>query len=102
MRAPEGTPAGDLGVTGAREMREEGDGADRWGPGAARRGERERVAAGGWDRQVGRARRARCGPGAGERAGEERESGLGCCWVGGGPRKGRGGSGLGLGFAGLG
>jgi len=29
MRAPEGTPAGDLGVTGARETREEGDEADR-------------------------------------------------------------------------
>ena len=29
MRAPEGTPAGDLGVTGAWETREEGDEADR-------------------------------------------------------------------------
>ena len=55
--------AGDRGRSSLRErgIREEEDRADRWGPGAARRGERERGAAGGWDRQFGRARRARCG-----------------------------------------
>ena len=53
--------AGDLGrrsrrgVTHTRRVREEGEGADRWGPGAARRGERD---AGRWDRGE-RQRRAR-------------------------------------------
>ena len=58
--------AGDLGrrsrrgVTHTRRVREEGEGADRWGPGAARRGERD---AGRWDRgeRQRRARATRCG-----------------------------------------
>ena len=67
MRA-RGWETGEIpGGSRGRALREEGDGADRWGPGAARRGERERGAAGGWDRQFGRARRAPCGPGASER-----------------------------------
>ena len=54
--------AGDRGRSSLRErgIREEEDWADRWGPGAARRGERD---AGRWDRgeRQRRARATRCG-----------------------------------------
>ena len=52
--------AGDRGRSSLRErgIREEEDRADRWGPGAARRGERD---AGRWDRGSAGATRARTG-----------------------------------------